>query len=168
VDDDGADDLAAETGDAEGAPGVQDATLFRKEGRHLLGDVPVAGSLLGQRRRAEVFGQVECKAADERAVAAVDLDGRRDRIGRKLGGLPDLEGAVRAGIGRRLRLRSLRGHEVGEAGDLIDLREALLQLRLDGRALTQGHRRVARLDQPRLRLPREVEHRGIEGDRRHH
>ncbi len=134
----------------EGSSRVQDATILREERGDLFEHLPVAGLLLGQRRRRRILWQIKGEAADKPTIWSVQLHGRSNRRvsgqGRRL---PEPECA----IGDRLRFGIERnGHEGDEVIETVDLVATVLHLLLQGLPLTAHFRRIQRLDQLRLRL----------------
>ena len=83
---------------------VEHLALFGPEGRRLAEHVPLARRV-GLRRRsgARVLRKVQREAADERALAIVELDRGRQPRARERGLAPDEERALRS---RRRRLRA--------------------------------------------------------------
>ena len=110
-------------------------------------------------RGGRVFRQAQGKRAQQRSVGAIQLDRRRQPVGREVGERPHGErvGRRRAGV---------RPEQIFERGDLIDLLDRLLQalLQIFPEAERLGTKHLG--DEPFLGFGRMGEQRGIHRDRR--
>ena len=157
---------AARIVDAHRAARAEHAAFDGEERRDLLEHLPRADALFGGGDRVEIVWQVKREATDETTVGTEQLDGRCDRIRRQAREAPHLEGAIGDGF-RSHRARRYR-HEIGEAGEQIDLLQALLHQRLDRLPLVECLRAVARLDELGLRAMREIEDVRVKSERGEH
>ena len=138
--------------------------------------VPLAGSKRGNlverlvptAARRSIFGrgifrQAEPERADQAAVGAVQLDGRRQAVGGKIGARPDGKGA--RGIGHRRR--HIEPDQLVERRDHVDLIHRLLKPLLQVLAQARRLRAERCRNQSLFGFGRVGEQRRIHRDRRH-
>ena len=147
---------------ADAAARAQHVAFARSKRRDFGEEIPVAAGRLPPRRGVLGLGQMEGEPAHEPSIGAVQLDGRRQTVGREIGLRPHRERPIRRGP----RDVGWSGDDVGERAQRIDLIERLAQPKLQFFALARSLPTVFGGDQALFRVGGKGEQRRVHGDRR--